>query len=536
MSVSAADRDQSFAAGTSGGFWGPALLILCVLASLPLFWPGFEALYAAWGLPEYSHGPIIPMLSSYMYLREMRFVPPTTKPVTDRWPGVLLVGFALAVAAFGNLVRIPDIVTYGFILWIGGMILAIYGFERGKIFWPSVLHLVFMLPLPQFVYWQVTVGLQLVSSQIGVELVRLAGIPVFLEGNVIDLGIYKLQVAEACSGLRYMFPIMSFSYVFCVLYRGPWWHKAVLLLSAMPIAVLMNSFRIGVIGILVDNYGIEQAEGFLHTFEGWVIFAACIALLFGLAWTLQRLQPNPMPLGDALDLDFSGAGEQARRFFDLTPSRGLIAAGVLTAAVSLGWAFAPERAPSRVDRDPFAMFPREMGGWSGTSALLSSEIEKVLKADDYYSAAYTDPAEAEYVDFFVAYYDKQTEGGGIHSPEVCIPVGGWEMSRITPTTVDQAGVPAFEANRAIIQKGSSRQLVYYWFEQRGRRLTNDYIAKFYTVWDSITMGRTDGALVRVITPIGRGEDAEAQADRRLRAFLSEAMPALGRFVPPYKGG
>lgn len=309
-----------------------------------------------------------------------------------------------------------------------------------------------------------------------------------------------------------------------------------LLLSAMPIAVLMNSFRIGVIGILVDNYGIEQAEGFLHTFEGWVIFAACIGLLFGLAWTLQRLQPNPMPLGEALDLDFSGAHEQARRFLDLTPSKGLIGATVLTAAISFGWALTPDRPASLVDREPFALFPREMDGWSGRSALLSQEVEGVLKADDYFSAAYRNPAEEQYVDFFVAYYDKQTEGAAIHSPEVCIPVGGWEMSRITPTVIDKAGVAPFEANRAIIQKGNNTQLVYYWFEQRGRRLTNDYIAKFYTVWDSMTMGRTDGALVRVITPIGRGENAEAEADRRLRDFLSRAMPELQRFVPPASAG
>ena len=104
--------------------------------------------------------------------------------------------------------------------------------------------------------------------------------PVFLDGNVIDLGVYKLMVAEACSGLRYLFPIMSFTYVFAVLYRGPRWHKAVLLLSAVPIAVLMNSFRIGVIGILVDRYGIAQAEGFLHVFEGWVVFLTCIGILF----------------------------------------------------------------------------------------------------------------------------------------------------------------------------------------------------------------------------------------------------------------
>ena len=139
-----------------------------------------------------------------------------------------------------------------------------------------MLHLVFMLPLPKFLYWKLTTTLQFISSEIGVSLVRAAGVPVYLDGNVIDLGIYKLQVAEACSGLRYLFPIMSFSYVFAVLYRGPVWHKIVLLLAAAPLAVLMNSVRIGIIGILVDRYGIGQAEGFLHFFEGWVIFLSCI--------------------------------------------------------------------------------------------------------------------------------------------------------------------------------------------------------------------------------------------------------------------
>jgi exosortase/archaeosortase family protein len=96
-------------------------------------------------------------------------------------------------------------------------------------------------------------------------------------------------VAEACSGLRYLFPILSFSYLFAILYRGPLWHKAVLLLAAAPLTVLMNSFRIGMIGVLVHHRGIEHAEGFLHFFEGWVIFGACVAILFLMAWALQRL-------------------------------------------------------------------------------------------------------------------------------------------------------------------------------------------------------------------------------------------------------
>ena len=178
---------------------------------------------------------------------------------------------------------------YALIVWIGGLILTGFGWRRGWVFWPSVLHLVFMLPLPQFLYWQVNTALQFVSSEIGVGFVRLVGVPVFLDGNVIDLGVYKLQVAEACSGLRYLFPIMSFTYVFAVLYRGPVWHKLVLLLAAVPLAVLMNSVRIGVIGVLVDRYGIGQAEGFLHVFEGWVMFLSCIGILFLMAMAMQRL-------------------------------------------------------------------------------------------------------------------------------------------------------------------------------------------------------------------------------------------------------
>ena len=116
-----------------------------------------------------------------------------------------------------------------------------------------MLHLVFMLPLPNMIYWKRHDSIAV--SVLGNRRLVVAGlpVPVYLEGNVIDLGIYKLQVAEACSGLRYMFPIMSFTYVFAVLYRGPLWHKLVLLLSAVPIAVLMNSFRIGMIGFLVDR-------------------------------------------------------------------------------------------------------------------------------------------------------------------------------------------------------------------------------------------------------------------------------------------
>ncbi len=293
---------------------------LAVLGTLPLFRLGFEGLAEAWARPEFSHGPVIPVLSFYMFLGELKAVPPVPEPVAGRWPGVGLIGLALLIAVAGNLAGIDHLVFYALIVWVAGLVLTGFGWARGRTFWPSVLHLVFMLPLPQFLYWKLSTALQLVSSGVGVELVRLAGVPVFLDGNVIDLGIYKLQVAEACSGLRYLFPIMSFTYVFAVLYRGAVWHKLVLLLSAVPLAIGMNAVRIGVIGLLVNSYGIEQAEGFLHFFEGWVIFLACIGILFLMAMALQRLTPNPKPLAEAIDMDVSGLGAQRAGVLAVVPA------------------------------------------------------------------------------------------------------------------------------------------------------------------------------------------------------------------------
>ncbi|MEY3308567.1 MAG: VPLPA-CTERM-specific exosortase XrtD, partial [Pseudomonadota bacterium] len=195
---------------------------LLVVVSLPVFWIGILSLGRAWSTPEYSHGPLIPLISLYLFLRELRATPPAPPGTpADRRPGLLLILVSLVLGIFGNLVQIPDIVTYALIFWTGGVMLTSLGWVQGKRHFLPVVHLVFMLPLPQFVYWKLSIFLQGISSELGVWFVSLMGVPVFLEGNVIDLGVYKLQVAEACSGLRYLFPILSFSYLFAILYRGP---------------------------------------------------------------------------------------------------------------------------------------------------------------------------------------------------------------------------------------------------------------------------------------------------------------------------
>jgi exosortase D (VPLPA-CTERM-specific) len=526
------DRHGGFAPGLALDPAGLAWLALAVVSTLPLFWFGLTGLAAEWARPEYSHGPIIPVLSFYMFLRETRAVPPAAEPVPDRWPGLMLIAAGLALALLGNLVRIDDLVFYALIVWIAGLILTGFGWRRGRVFWPSVLHLVFMLPLPGFLYHKINTTLQLVSSEIGVWFVRLLDVPVFLDGNIIDLGVYKLQVAEACSGLRYLFPIMSFSYVFAVLYRGPVWHKLVLLLSAVPIAVLMNSVRIGVIGVLVDRHGIAQAEGFLHVFEGWIIFLACIAILFGMVMLMQRLSGDPRSLSAAIDLDFSGLGHQLARVRTVVPTPTLVTAALMTMALSLVWLSVPSRFIVEVDRDPYSLFPMKIRNWTGSSTMLDPVVERSLAADDYMSAYYARGKDAAGIDLFASYYVNVGDGTGIHAPEICLPGQGWEIFSLEPAEISLEGTAfgTVTLNRAIIQKGLEKSLVYFWYEGRGRSIANDFVTRFYVVYDSLTRQRADGGLVRIITPITL-EENEAAADARLQNFLSDTIDLLPRFIP-----
>lgn len=518
-------------AGVSLNVPAAIMTALLVAAAAVYFHEGVNALLTAWMLPEYSHGPLIPILSGFLFLRDFKSLPPVYGAIDDRWPGLLAVVAALALGAVGKLAQIDDIVAYALIGFVGGVMLTTLGWRRGWRCWPAVLHLAFMLPLPATLYWKVSTTLQFISSELGVFFIRSAGIPVFLDGNIIDLGVYKLHVAEACSGLRYLYPILSFSYIFAALYRGPMWHKAVLLISAAPITVFMNSVRIGIIGVIVDNYGLEHVDGITHLLEGWVIFLASVMILFAMARMMLAFQRSPMSLAEALDLDFNGLGQQLARTRLVQPSAALAAALVLTAGSAIAWHATPPRAETRIDRTPLALLPEDFGAWGRISTeTLDRKVERALGADDYISATYRNAQTGAHAEVFIAWYADQAKGG-IHSPEVCLPGSGWEMAEIRRINLaDGTDGPSHPVNRAIIQKGETLLLVYYWFEQYGGRTASDYLAKAALLRDALVHGRTDGALVRILTPIDPREGVAA-ADARLRDLIDNVTVELPRFVP-----
>jgi len=387
-----------------------------------------------------------------------------------------------------------------------------------------------MIPLPDFLYNNLSADLQMLSSQFGVAVLRLAGVSVFLEGNVIDLGAFQLQVAEACSGLRYLFPLTSFGFLCAFLFRGPLWQKVFIFLSTIPITLFMNSFRIGVIGILVEHYGIAMARGFLHDFEGWIVFMACVGILFAEMWLFALLSKRRFIDVFAVDVpplsDFSAYLPRSK------PSSAIVGVFVLlvgTAVLTSAFQAREEIVP---EREQLSTFPLLVEDWRGVEVGLEKNILDTLKLDDYLMARYGRRSDTDPIELYVAYYDSQRKGASVHSPRACLPGGGWAIDEFSVKEIMDVGPDgsSIKVNRALITLGESRQLVYYWFQQRGRNLTNEYLVKWFIFWDSLTKNRTDGALVRLVTPVPEGVDIET-ADERMRKFVRKVDPMLAYYIP-----
>ena len=508
----------------------PILVTVAVIAFFAvIFWGGFEWLLTKWDQEEYNHGYLIPVVA--FYLLWLRAEELHKMKLSGSWLAPFIIVLALCVFMLGELSSIFQIIGYGFLMALFGIIIGAVGWAGFKIIWVPFVYLIFMIPLPEFIYQGLSSELQLISSKIGVEVIRFFGISVFLEGNVIDLGVYQLQVAEACNGLRYLFPLMSFGFLCAAIYQGAIWHKVVIFVSTVPITILMNSFRIGVIDVLVENFGIEQAEGFLHLFEGWIVFMACVGLLFLEMWAFAKMRGNS--LMQVFGLDFPPT-ETMKLLIPrgmtkpFLASVGVLALGVVV-AVSI-----QSREMKIPERATFNTFPLLIDSWTGRDALIEDQnVLNTLGADDYFLAEYWNrEMGGTPVNLWIAYYEEQRKGRAVHSPRACLPGGGWKIESIKEFEIENVGPNGenYIINRSVIVKGDLRQLVYFWFVERGRIQTNEFVVKWYIFWDALTRNRTEGALVRVSTLVADPANLYL-ADESLQSFIRSLNPKLAYHLP-----
>ncbi len=280
---------QSGARTSGRGAVATACVALVLL--LALYTPVLYHMVLQWAQDEdYSHGFLIVPLALYFVWERRRKL--LRLPVEPSWWGVLPLALGSLTLAIGRLGTELMNMRVSFVLALMGLVLLLLGRKIFRLLAFPLCFLFLMVPLPQSLVNVVAFPLQLVAADLAVNAVQMLGIPALREGNIIHLANAQLFVAQACSGLRSLMALITLGVVFAYFFRKSLAERAIIVLSAIPIAILVNAFRVALTGVLTHNFGQQAAEGMIHTTEGLFTFAIAFVLLLGEAWLLQLLWPK----------------------------------------------------------------------------------------------------------------------------------------------------------------------------------------------------------------------------------------------------
>ncbi len=268
-----------------------------------------------WSDENYSHGLLVPLIIGYiLWIQRDKL---SSEPAR---PAMLLGGIAVALALFALWIGVAGAELYSqrmsLVLLIAGTVVYFWGLRFLKFIWVPLALLVLAIPIPAILFNKIAFPLQLFASRCAVWSMSAMGIPVLRQGNVIELkplnsfDTKKLEVVEACSGIRSLMTLVTLAVVFAYfthprsdddsnkggkfgfLRSYGFWRSTIIVVSAVPIAILTNASRVSGTGILSHYYGTQVADGFFHSFSGWAIYIVAFLLLFGVGWILDRFKPK----------------------------------------------------------------------------------------------------------------------------------------------------------------------------------------------------------------------------------------------------
>jgi len=243
-----------------------------------------------WGQSQdYSHGFLIAPLSAYFIWERRKKLART--PIAPSWYGVIPLALGALALAIGRLGVEQMSMRVAFVLTLIGMQVLLLGIPMSRVLAFPLCFLFLMVPLPQSLVNVVAFPLQLIAADLAVNTLHLFGLPVLREGNILNLPGNRLFVHEACSGLRSLMALGTLGILFAYFFRKSWFERILLIASTIPIAILVNAFRVALTAVLTLKFGSEWAEGTIHTTEGFFTFAMAFALLM-LEATLVSLLLN----------------------------------------------------------------------------------------------------------------------------------------------------------------------------------------------------------------------------------------------------
>lgn len=499
-----------------------------------------------WKDDNYSHGLLVPFLIALIVwqersnLKRQISTPGTALGITIILSGltVLLAG-TLGAELFSQRISL--------LLVLSGIIVYLWGHRILSYLSVPFLLLFLAIPIPQIILNKLSFPLQLLATQAAQAGVSAFGISSTRKGNVIELIPYGsttpvgLEVVEACSGIRSLVTLITLAVVLAYFGRTPagsqtggrpkvlrdrdLWRGALLVILAVPIALITNAARVFMTGLATYRFGAGVADSWWHDAFGWITFLFALFLLFASNLFLSRLIKNA-PGTDERELLLL---ESRAPWHSVKPARlAVVLLLLLGSGALINWF--QNRTEVLVTRKPLADLPLRIGNAVRPyeDSRFSPATEVVLGASDYIMRDYILPPRR--FNLYVGYYSSQRAGATYHSPQHCLPGSGWEMTEGQTIQMTSPEGRQISANQYILRQGGRRYMMLYWYQGRGRANASEYWDKLYTIADSISRGRSDGAMVRVMTPIYEietGQDASAA----VKSFSQTIADSLTEYVP-----
>ena len=514
-------------------FWKPALV---VIASVFLYATVLSRLGHHWWTDEnYSHGLLIPFVIAYFVWFRFDSLKNLVSGPSVWIGGTLMVG-AICMLLAGTLGAELFLQRISLAVFAVGLIVYFFGMTLMRALAVPFLLFLLAIPIPQILFNKIAFPLQIYASQFAVWGIRVFGVPTVRKGNVIEIlpegsvQVIALEVVEACSGIRSLMTLVALALILAYFTRGREFVKpgkwlafisnkdvirgAILMISAIPIAVFTNAARVTSTGVLTYFYGIKATESTFHEVSGWLVYIVALGLLVGLNFLLMKV--FKLIENDQKDVI-------AKTEFREAPGWILWAAVALILSGGLFINWFETRGEIQVERVELSKMSNALGEWKqkGSDIKFSEETESVLKTSDYVMREYV--KNGRLANVYVGYYASQKTGATYHSPQNCLPGSGWEMKKPELITVKTSSGKEFQVNRYIIENGKYKEVMLYWYQGRGRTQASEYSDKIYTVLDSVLKRRSDGSMVRIMTSVGNSPEAATKEAVELAGELYDNL-------------
>ncbi len=499
-----------------------SFLYAAVLAKLGLDW---------WTDENYSHGLLVPFVIGMIVANEWDSIKAAAGEPSV-WLGGTTVIFSLILLFAGTLGAELFTTRFSFVLMLAGIVIYMFGTRVLNLLLVPFALLLLAIPIPQIIFNRIAFPLQIWASQMAVWGIRFFDVSTLRKGNVIEIlpqgstQTILLEVVEACSGIRSLMTLVTLAVIlayftrrdrrggFANLSTADLLRTGILMIWAVPIAVVTNAARVTATGVLTSYYGKQATEGVWHDISGWLVYFVALALLIAANYLLRKVIRGKPYESEGI-WPISGRGLKA-------PSILPIVFALVLGGFAVNWFV--NRGEAVIDRKPLTELSPTLGRWrqNGNEIRFDESVESVLRTTDYTMRQYALP-DGRAANLYVGYYASQRTGATYHSPQNCLPGAGWVMKDPQYIDVTRSDGTTFNANLYIIENGIYNEVMIYWYQGRGRTEASEYTDKINTIWDSITRTRSDGALVRVMTGVGTDQAAAVKAAADLSARLAETL-------------